>query len=1566
MLIAAGADPDAPGESPDGCGSQAGIRPLHQAAIRDHGAAVKVLLDAGVHPLQHEPSPNHSASARGDDKYPPWTIWDSPLVAACLNGCLETVDLLLPYVKDVDISQQALAWAADGGQSKLVAKLLGHPGVNVNAKVDGNTPVYLACRALSAATIETLLRAGADPNIRCDNSRDRVGPRYQDASAGGAGLPSLNCLHRLCGVGVVRVLLYPDDDTMCKIFALLIQHGVDVNASTPWRQTALHGAVTKSPILTKLLVEAGADTNTRDHKGDTPLCLVRSDCFIDTDPIELLIDKGHADINHIRSDGDTVLNSMIGPAPLERVLKFLEYRPECNVLNARGHSPLHKALLYKLVPELVEGLLKAGADPNMKTRDGLTPLLCLVANDNHSPDIIKIADLLLGAGADFNTVDRDGRPLLFHLLPTHKLLWRDQEALGLFREFVARGASTSARDFHGRTILHKMVQKVTPLRTECRAIEMPGNMESDCNMLLDLGLDIKVTDHAGNGLLHEIAFREDNSSPSSLVWLWEYLIAMGLDLNQKNHAGRTPLHILCSLERSSCYNQGGVKINPIDLVISRIKNLNDADNDGVTPLHISATRGQVYTKKLLDAGADPMARTREGLTALHLASRCGQSNTVGLLLGALRRETPTTAPDTTLNQHTNESWSPVKGVNAEADGRDDITPLFYACQSGRHETVELLLGAGADATSGNVLQACLEFESQGRLSLRGSGGPRRENKDDRLLLLDGTSPVNSEEQGRRKPKVGDQDLSTDETRSLEEILRMLVVSGADLSRLGQVGGLIDRAVTSGRDYTARCFVHVRDKNMATSHGAATAVQESVPSTMSGLMHHSLKEASVQTLSVSGLVEQGAPNQELFRYFLGRREYHLVQELARLGADFLRMPPGKKQVCNLAIMVRGGLYSLVNQVGEFVAKSRLDKGKADWHAFGEPTRPGLWFANRGGLDLKDVPVPFLTEAAQRELPNLTMMRLLVDKFGVDINETRLGPGKVRHEDGRLMWKLVSTGSALHHVARGFSWWHVHQALPYLLEAGADINVRNYQDMTPLHAALGGLQDCQPARVHLGPFAKEAARMLVEKGADVNAVGNTFEKERQSCLAFAAQAQGVDMIRLLVRYGATVTAEALFAAIQANHVAGVRELLSVRAEASMMRRERLSRAEFDADGRLLSPHGYSVMTKLMGAPLHHEAFPLYYAGMASALCWRGPGERPAWEEFPDPEPVKQMVQALLDHGADPYARFLSRVNKEWETASSSDTTRDTPLIEVPEAHRECTVLHELLLAGAVMDPFLRLPGLDVNRRDAKGRTLLLAACQGRGGPDAMCQDGCVSIFQKLISLGAEMEARDNIGWNALHHMITGNDFTNTFDNFKDSLAGLVHHAPHLANQADDAGKTPLHYAVYRADMSRDARAVDTLLSAGADVVVVDEDGNNLLHVLAKSLDSPAQRRLFQDLVSRGVDINGRNGRGETPLFIFCKHEKSGNRAMSTEIPELSDDGALAMLRGLGADVFARDDRGKGLLHVVAASWGGVELFMELLDAGLDATMEDESQQSAIDVAAVAGKQDILQLFDKNAGR
>ncbi|CAH0055187.1 unnamed protein product [Clonostachys solani] len=1489
-LIKAGANPDQPE-------SVSGLKPLHEAANLNHHAVVSVLLEAGVDPLT--PKTQENPGRRCGNA--PVTVGHTPLMYACDNGHAESVGAFLPFLKDIETAHRALAWAARSAKSKVVARILQHPGVDVNKKVRGDTALYVACGTADVETIRCLLEAGADPRVQSLDSGDEFDsmgflmPFAEKPNPNGQ-----NCLHRLCE-SRSRGGHTADNrnaENLQTIFSLLVNAGADINQRDRWDRTPLHYAVS-SPVLTRLLIQAGADANATDDSGAAPIHQVPS-----IDSMVVLIEEGHADINLAQKDGQTPLLKKLSAYHVETTLKFLEYGPDCSVTDRDGNGVFHLALdQWRTDADLLRALLKAGADPNAKNKAGLTPLLAM--RRDFKPHLM---DVLIEAGADINATDGKGRTVLFKLLSDTSA---SKEKYPVITQLIERGFSMHHRDRKGRTLLHEAIHCHDTNRHR-------SNEQSRFDFVRGLGLDLHAVDNGGNGLLHELAMsyrNHDSYSGPSLVSLWENLLDLGLDLEQVNHDGLTPLHILCSRASFSRFEQG--VIMPIDVVISRTKDLDRVDNLGATPLHRAVILGEQHSKKLLDAGADPTKATHEGLTPLHLASRCRQSNVVGLLLDELRKRTPS-------------SDSAVLGVDAAASDQHNSTPLYYACLSGRPETVSLLLDAGADPKKGHVFSACASFEDEDQLW--NSGCQEDEIFNDQL-------PLRSRDT-RRFPKRGgryrqDSDTNSVETTRLEEILEMCVRNGLEEKHFDQLdlrfpkSGYISEAFYKGHDYIAMCLTAMRARNPAWS------VEEAASVTGTGMveevLYNSSREARLESFGASGMIQPDRINQNHLLSFLRQKEWKFIEKMAHEGVEFLSAKTG---VSNFTILVSHGYTSLAETVGDIVVQKGFESG--DWHAFGDKSRPGLWFARRDISDPNKVaqnPLPLLIEATQRELPNLPMVKLLVEKFGVDINEMAYGRGYV---GGKNM--VGGNNSPLHSVARGDHWWQVHQALPYLLEAGANMNIRNQNGQTPLLTALKADGNWP------GPFNGTAARLLIEAGADVNAVDN----EGRSCLACARH--DVGLVKLLISHGAVVTADSVLAAIDSRSVPMLQALLSGGASANI-RAEKPSEEAIAAEmeRRRNDMDGFGWALRPSVPP--HEKYPLFHAGNTLETI-----KLPVTnKELRETETCIQLVQVLLEHGADPFGKFLM----------------EEPSGPAASIYQEATVLHELFADGSLPEVYLRIPNLDVNRRDARGRTLLHAVCSGINYPDYVIgsyQQGeqagdKTTVFQQLLSLGAEIEAVDSSSRNVLHLMI-GTDRLHGFveyDRFEASLAEVLKKAPHLMNQPDSSGETPLHTAVIRAASRGRPDIAEGLLKAGADHLTVTKKEDNLLHSLASSLRTEQTRDFFEDLVKRGVDINARNVRGETPLFTFCVNSKDKTDNFYSEKEKATEQlKAIPLMERLGADLFVKDNRGRGLLH--AAAGASVDVFKQLMERGLDVMLEDEVQQTPIDVAAACGSKEILELFEK----
>ncbi|KAH8657871.1 ankyrin repeat-containing domain protein [Xylariales sp. PMI_506] len=1700
-LVTAGANPDQED-------ALHGTKPIHTAAHSNHHEAVTALLEAGVDPLTPETRSQRSSWGGAYIS----TKGDTGLMRACEMKHVETVEAFLPFLKDLDTVHLALAWAASSESSSVVARIIRHPGVDIDSRICGDTPLFIACGKHDAATIKVLLEAGADPNAECFDFEIQ-GPKdavIRQSSHLEKTPRTVTPLMKLCRLEkedskrAVRARYDEFDSAILKeIFSIFMASGTNLDHRLASGRTVLHGAACSSPVLTRLLLDAGADANVADNDGSTPLHMTKS-----KEIIEILVEHGGADINRVRpKDGETPLHWLVGNPHVESILKLLEYRPDCNAINAEGNTPLHKiALLFSWNDRVIQSLIEHGADPNVKNNDGRIPLLCLRQN---RAQLIDVVDTMMKGGVYINAADRSGHTILFRLF--------DNVFRGFNEDFgdhaaklIERGASTAVRDVVGRTIMHVAVAHHTLKARPWATGQQAMSDKTAFDFLLSLGsfeYNAKtVVDYEGNGLLHELAWRRAprNLSPESgLVPFWAQLVhTLGLDIDAANHAGATPLHILCACrdtEWSTPHGDGNSET--VDFVLSCTRNVDAEDRDGITPLHVAVAYGSaLFTKKLLAAGANPMAVTNEGLTPLHLAARFRHGNIVGMLLDALHSRTregkksdqTSSTPPSRAATATKVYVGPVQGVNALSFGKTDaVTPLYLACLSGRPETVSLLLDAGASLRVGqcDVFNACALFEVEDLLWRITPSPMERRDFTQGLRLADSYRP------SIKKKEHQMIEISVHDSARLEEILDMLIQHDAAQPATSPTlsanwaCSYISQAVEQNRDYTAVALSAVHETRAVNATGGGTGaavltVSKHPYERMFEAVNPAVRAAAIQALMKSGHVKNTLSNQGLLVYLLSRREYYLVEELVSMGVDFLAPRDHHEQTSNLALLVKAGYSQLLAKIGPTVALSKLvgeaeklNGGTSSWHAFGDERRPGLWYAQRN-LDtenhrsrrIRNNPVPLLIEAVSSEKPNMQVVRLLVEELGVSIDEQYYTAQSI---PPKLSFVVVPTYSAIFYAALGKSWWAAHQALPYLLRAGGDPNIRNYAGQTALMFALCGDQ------LRPGLFSKEAARILVELGgADVN----TFDAQGRTPLSLAGNDE--DLVAFLIAHGATVTAQAVMEAVKAKDIGVLRTFLSSSAVDANIRSEKLTTEKVSVPVTACTKEHVDMRKRMMlSRQLQNsqtmalrgleadpgQVYPLLQASMMFPIQENDMPSSTAAETL---KLGIQLVEALLDHGADPFAKFwgyepvdypaksdflvrpsdpgqLLDVDDEGDGPRASRKELSPGQVDKAYLYQEFTILHQLLIRGQLVDPILLRDDLDVNHRDAAGRTLLHAACLSAKGPDRMLiaarevkregksaakavtcllaqEKQSMTIFERLVSLGADLTARDNFGRNALHYLVGRSAERKRCNNFaqgcQQTFAHLVEHAPRLLNQADGDGRTPLHYAINRAvrypgvgsdnvqvprmviEAGADPRAVvgggamgDTGVDDGVDSQRYHRHtrGDTVLHMLAKSLGDPELCDLFCDIASgrvstvpdRGikkagggwnapaVDVNARNAKGETPLFTFAgalgpvtrytrEMMRGYGRAAgpgartSGEDDKAPDPEAVELLQRLGADFWARDDRGRGLLHVAAA--GNARRFRQLMLLGLDVGLEDASQQTPLDVAAACANEEVLELF------
>lgn len=434
-----------------------------------------------------------------------------------------------------------------------IVRLFLAKGADPNLKDSkGVTPLGLALLTNNLDAVKILLNSGADPN-------ERVGQ---------ISFP-LNIAINRGQVEAVRDLL---------------EAGARPNEITG--QSPLFDAIYKNNFeIIKLLLDYGADPNLKDKKGNTPI-----DIAIENESneiIKLLLDHGaNKDMKNLEGVtplGKAIINDDVEAARLllqsganpnemmnmaPNLIDLAKLRNDLDIIDEIREMPeLIGSAVYSAVVrdnyEMVLLLLTFGANPNLGTENGSTPLGAAI-----SKGLIKIVKLLLENGADPNIEDTQfGLPLNIAL---------DIKSIELVKLLLEKGAAPL------KEVLNKSLSKASFL----------GNAEA-VRILLEYGANPNGTEDNSTGFL-SIPLLNVSEGDNDIV---VDLLNAGADPNIINSLGQTPL-------TSAIRNKDPERVQLLLNAGADPQGIHREGQFTFEPLMMSVYEGTVeITKILLEAGA---------------------------------------------------------------------------------------------------------------------------------------------------------------------------------------------------------------------------------------------------------------------------------------------------------------------------------------------------------------------------------------------------------------------------------------------------------------------------------------------------------------------------------------------------------------------------------------------------------------------------------------------------------------------------------------------------------------------------------------------------------------------------------------------------------------------------------------------------------------------------------------------------------------------------------------------------------------------------------------------------
>ncbi|KAK6517470.1 hypothetical protein TWF281_004125 [Arthrobotrys megalospora] len=605
---------------------------------------------------------------------------------------------------------------------------------------------------------------------------------------------------------------------------------------------------------------------------------------------------------------------------------------------------------------------------------------------------------------------------------------------------------------------------------------------------------------------------------------------------------------------------------------------------------------------------------------------------------------------------------------------------------------------------------------------------------------------------------------------LDEILGLLVQYGPSSTKY--IKDAITSAASNSFDYTVECLVSAY-KTLKTGEPLELDFQAELCLQRREAQRGTFeKEQSFQPSSEELKAE--------FNLLMFLREYKLVVQILD-PTRFSEQEMDEFKSSILHDLAAGGFVFILRKIMNASAVAKLD----DWEKRQQEIEPS-------SKEKTQPKKPLLLEACKGAVPNMETVRFLLEELRVDVNTQSmvyLEPG-----DGCVRAYMASK-SALHYLMTENRWWQSALALPYLIKHGANTELRDHRGLTPLHAAVNQLQ--------LNYIStRTAIKILVSHGVSPSST----DKWGEDCLAHARH--DTSIFNLLVENGADITPSAFLSAIKEQNCEFIETVLSHGANPNM----RFSTKQKDKTHERsifpdeMYPIHYAARAGFTGAISEESAMKItklllnygadpcakypYSTVTHEIICYSQYLEilikhPPTKLDGRDPEGrtllmracrslVESSVKMLLDRGVDIHAQdndgrtaiytlsiherdvnpqiLKLLVSKARDMVNIPDNKHQTPLYyalkhEERWHNKNSNEMTDILLSA----------GADPRLASETGETALhiLATNDWVIGEDNKLTAEKRKIFERIVKMGADVNARDHLGETPLFKFFRSGD-------------------------------------------------------------------------------------------------------------------------------------------------------------------------------------------------------------------